>query len=108
MDHLSWPFFEDRHRAFAGRVAEFAKSLTVDHHDVDTWRCGRNNDGSSGKRDSDVQQPGIHDGEKLHADSGSQRADQRDEQFLHDRGGCRSKAGVQHAAGEWDGGQCNR
>jgi acyl-CoA dehydrogenase len=34
-DHLSWPFFEDRHRAFAADVARFAKSLTVDHHDVD-------------------------------------------------------------------------
>lgn len=36
MDHLSWPFFEDRHRHFAAKVADFAGSLSVDHHDVDT------------------------------------------------------------------------
>jgi acyl-CoA dehydrogenase len=35
MDHLSWPFFEQRHRDLAGKVADFAGSLTVDHHDVD-------------------------------------------------------------------------
>lgn len=35
MDHLSWPFFEDRHRAFAAQAAGFASSLSVDHHDVD-------------------------------------------------------------------------
>jgi len=35
MDHLSWPFFEDRHRAFAERVAGFAGAISVDHHDVD-------------------------------------------------------------------------
>jgi len=35
MDHLSWPVFEDRHRAFAERVAGFAGAISVDHHDVD-------------------------------------------------------------------------
>jgi acyl-CoA dehydrogenase len=35
MDHLSWPFFEQRHHDFAGKIADFAGSLTVDHHDVD-------------------------------------------------------------------------
>ncbi|MBZ9820140.1 acyl-CoA dehydrogenase family protein [Mesorhizobium sp. CA4] len=33
---LSWPFFEDRHRALAEQLdAWCAKSLPVDHHDVD-------------------------------------------------------------------------
>jgi len=35
MEHLDWPFFEHRHRIFADRVADFAKSIEVDHHDVD-------------------------------------------------------------------------
>ena len=34
MDHLSWPFFEERHRDFAERVAGFTGS-PIDHHDVD-------------------------------------------------------------------------
>ena len=33
---LSWPFFEDRHRALAERLEAWcAKNLPVDHHDVD-------------------------------------------------------------------------
>ncbi len=33
---LAWPFFEDRHRAFAGELEAWcAKNLPVDHHDVD-------------------------------------------------------------------------
>ncbi|GAB5376355.1 MAG: acyl-CoA dehydrogenase family protein [Acuticoccus sp.] len=35
---LSWPFFEERHRAFAASVAEFASARAgalSDHHDVD-------------------------------------------------------------------------
>jgi acyl-CoA dehydrogenase len=35
MDHLAWPFFDLRHRNFADKVADFAKSISVDHHDVD-------------------------------------------------------------------------
>ena len=35
-DHLSWPFFEERHRAFAGKVGDCAASMgKIDHHDVD-------------------------------------------------------------------------
>ncbi len=34
MDHLAWPFFEDRHRAFAERLDSFNLG-EVDHHDVD-------------------------------------------------------------------------
>ena len=35
-EHLSWPFFEERHRGFAAKVADFAGSLgPLDHHDVD-------------------------------------------------------------------------
>jgi acyl-CoA dehydrogenase len=35
--HLSWPFFEDRHRAWAKRVETWAREnlAHVDHHDVD-------------------------------------------------------------------------
>ena len=33
---LSWPFFEDRHRAWADRLEAWcATNLPVDHHDVD-------------------------------------------------------------------------
>src|SRR5688572_4133201 len=33
---LAWPFFEDRHRAFAEQLEAWcAKNLPVDHHDVD-------------------------------------------------------------------------
>ena len=34
--HLTWPFFEDRHRALAERLEAFATGLPpADHHDVD-------------------------------------------------------------------------
>ncbi len=33
--YLTWPFFEDRHRALAAQVEEFAGGLAVDHSDVD-------------------------------------------------------------------------
>jgi acyl-CoA dehydrogenase len=37
MEHLFWPFFEDRHRGFAAKIADFAGSLTfIDHHDVES------------------------------------------------------------------------
>jgi acyl-CoA dehydrogenase len=32
---LSWPFFEDRHRALAEDLEVFAKGLHVDHADTD-------------------------------------------------------------------------
>lgn len=32
---LTWPFFEDNHRAHAAGLEEFAKTLTVDHSDTD-------------------------------------------------------------------------
>ncbi|TCR91767.1 acyl-CoA dehydrogenase family protein [Rhizobium sp. BK376] len=37
-DHLDWPFFEERHRDFAARVDDFARSgvmAGIDHADVD-------------------------------------------------------------------------
>ena len=34
MEHLAWPFFEDRHHAFAARLDAFDIG-EVDHHDVD-------------------------------------------------------------------------
>jgi len=37
-DHLDWPFFDARHRAFAEKLDAFAKSpamADIDHHDVD-------------------------------------------------------------------------
>ncbi|MEM7566004.1 MAG: acyl-CoA dehydrogenase family protein [Pseudomonadota bacterium] len=37
-DHLAWPFFEPRHRAWQARIAGFAQGQVpglVDHHDID-------------------------------------------------------------------------
>src|SRR5579884_3340995 len=36
-NHLAWPFFEDRHRAWAERVESWARDnlARVDHHDVE-------------------------------------------------------------------------